>query len=228
MEIIDLKQKYLFTYSFNRSSFLIKLKYVGCIWLFNCCEGCQHVMAKNKIKISQIVKIIITDLTVNNISGLFGLLSSLSLHTQIHELHVYGPRGLDAYLLLGRKYSQTNFRYRLSVHIISIGLIFQEDLFSLYASIDIYDSSCFDYSIVISEIPGRFNLSKAANYKIPLGPLYGQLKINHDFVMPDGYILYGTSFTQNYNLGPRVNFALNGCTRSGFEALHFVTYNLDK
>ncbi len=44
------------------------------------------------------------------------LLSSLSLNTSIKKIDLYGPNGLVNYLFLGRKYSQTNFRYTLSIH----------------------------------------------------------------------------------------------------------------
>nr|QJF58299.1 hypothetical protein [Corallina officinalis]QJF58498.1 hypothetical protein [Corallina officinalis]QJF58697.1 hypothetical protein [Corallina officinalis]QJF58896.1 hypothetical protein [Corallina officinalis] len=226
MEITNLRQKYLFIspYLLNVSSFLIKLDQLGQIWLFNCSEGCQHTLAKKKVKISQITKIIITELSIQNISGLLGLLSSLSLNTQINKIDIYGPKGLDHYLFLGRKYSQTNFRYKLSIHVISTGLIASSDFFKLYASINQVYSPCFDYYVIIQETPGRFNLIEATRYKIPLGPLYGQLKKGSDFILPDGYTVYGYNFIQSYNLGIKIAFLCNEGKRSNIECAKFSTY----
>ena len=228
MDLVNLKQKYLFV-SLNRSSFLIRFKHLGHIWLFNCFEGCQHIMAKKKIKISQITKVIVSDLTINNISGLLGLLSSLSLNTKTSKLDVYGPKGLAFYLFLGRKYSQTYFRYKLLIHIVTTGLVFKENNFMLSTSLSEHNLFSFDYFLSITEMPGKFYLMKAMNYHIPNGPLYGKLKNGYNFVMPDGYILYGKSFTQAYNLGVRINWIVNSynCTRNIFESLYYTTYLFD-
>nr|YP_007878142.1 conserved hypothetical plastid protein [Calliarthron tuberculosum]AGA63753.1 conserved hypothetical plastid protein [Calliarthron tuberculosum] len=226
MEIINLRQKYLFLSSSasDVSSFLIKLDQLGQIWLFNCYEGCQHILAKKKIKISQITKIVITELSIQKISGLLGLLSSLSLNTKIDKIDIYGPKGLEYYLLLGRKYSQTSFRYRLYFHIISTGLIISNDFVKLYACINNLNYLYFDYYIITKEVPGRFNLNEALIYKVPIGPLYGQLKKGVNFILPDGYILYGNSFTQSYNLGIKVAFLNNDCNRSTIENTKYSTY----
>lgn len=226
--IIDVKQRYLFISYLNRSSFFIKFRDVRYIWFFNCFEGCQNVIIKKKIKASQIVKIIITDLNISNISGLLGLLSSLSLNAHIDKIDIYGPQGLDLYLCLGRKYSQTNFRYKLLIHTVSTGLIFKESDLKLFASVSYYGLFSFDYYIMFSEVPGQFNVIHALNYKLPIGPLYGKLKIGYNFIMPDGHIFYGVVFILNYNLGVKINMSLNNCTRTIFEVLKYVDYNLYK
>lgn len=226
--IIDVKQRYLFISYLNRSSFLIKFKHIKHIWLFNCFEGCQHIIIKKKIKASQIVKIIITDLNISNISGLLGLLSSLSLNARIGKIDIYGPQGLDLYLFSGRKYSQTNFRYKLSIHIVSTGLIFKESYLKLFASVSYDSSSCFDYYMMFSEISGQFNVIHALNYRLPMGPLYGKLKTGYNFIMPDGSLVYGAVFILNYNLGVKINMSFNNCTRNIFEASKYVDYILYK
>ncbi len=221
MKIVNLKQKHLFIYSFQEygSSFVIKMQHLGQIWLVNCSEGCQHTLARKKIKISQITKIIITDLSVKNISGLLGLLSSLSLNTSIKKIDLYGPNGLVNYLFLGRKYSQTNFRYTLSIHNIKTGVIAQSRFYRLYAFPNLSFILSFNYCILISEMPGRFNLLKAVHSKVPSGPLYGELKIGNDFILPDGFSLYGNSFVNSYYLGDKFSFLSNYIKRESFEAI---------
>nr|YP_010728864.1 hypothetical protein P6G75_pgp101 [Lithothamnion corallioides]WEA77133.1 hypothetical protein [Lithothamnion corallioides] len=221
MKIINLKQKHLFIYSFQDfgSSFVIKMQHLGQIWILNCSEGCQHILARKKIKISQITKIIITDLSIKNISGLLGLLSSLSLNTSIRKIDLYGPNGLVNYLFLGRKYSQTNFRYTLSVHNIETGIIAQNQFYQIYAFTDLSFILSFNCYILISEKPGRFNLLKVICNKVPLGPLYGELKMGNDFILPDGYTVYGNNFINSYYLGDKILFLSNYSKRQCFEAI---------
>lgn len=221
MKIINLKQKHLFVYSFQdiSSSFVIKVQHLGQIWLLNCSEGCQHTLTRKKIKISQITKIIITDLSIRHTSGLLGLLSSLSLNTSIKKIDLYGPNGLVNYLFWGRKYSQTNFHYSLSIHNIETGVIAQNQFYQLHAFTDLGFILSFNYCILISEKPGRFNLLKAMASKVPLGPFYGKLKTGKDFILPDGYALYGDDFVNSYYLGGKISFLVNCSKRQSFETI---------
>lgn len=218
MEIINLKQEHAFILSRNIGfNFVIRMQQSGQVWLLNCSEGCQHNLARKKIRIGQITKIIVTDLRIQHISGLLGLLSSLSLNTAIEKIDIYGPKGLVNYLFLGRQYSRTNFRYTLSIHNVGTGLIFQSRLCQLYAFKNLSSVLSFDYFILISESPGRFNLPQAIKHSIPLGYLYGELKIGNDFILPDGFILYGNSFINGYYLGAKFSFLLNYAKRQNFE-----------
>ena len=176
MKITKLKQKYLFISLSSSSSFIIKLKQLGDIWLFNCPEACQHILASKKIKINQISKIIITSNSIRNISGLLGLLSSISLNTKVNKIDVYGPIGLSRYIFFSRKYSQTSFRYKLDIHESREGLLVDSCYYSLYSFINNYYYHKFNYVILFTQKPGQFNSDKANQYKIPNGPLLGFLK----------------------------------------------------
>nr|AYR06355.1 hypothetical protein [Renouxia sp.] len=219
MEIINLTQKSLFVsqYQYVDSSFVIKIENLKQIWLFNCCEGCQHLLAQKKLKISQIAKIIITELTVRNVSGLLGLLSSLSLSTRISKLDIYGPRGLIQYIVSGCKYSQTSFHYVISVYKIKTGPVIVNNFCQLYAFSDKFSSLCFQYIIITSERAGRFNVYKAAGNRISLGPLYNKLKLGSTFILPDGSVMPGTKFIKNYYLGHKISLVFNYGKRQSCE-----------
>ena len=208
MKIINLKQKYVFISSCQdvSTNFVIKVEPLGQIWLLNCSEGCQHILTRKRVKISQITKIIITDLKIDNINGLLGLLSTLNLNTRIENIDIYGPRGLADYIFLGRKYSQTNFHYVLSIYNFETSIIAHSSFYRIYAFKALSSMFLYNYSIVISEKPGRFDVLKAINYQVPLGPLYGYLKYGKDFILPDGTMIYGNSFINTYYLGNKVSF----------------------
>ena len=206
MEINSLQQEYLFVYLTGSSSFLVKLRQLGDIWLFNCSEGCQHVLARKKMKISQIRKIIITSNDVKNISGLLGLLSSISLNTKTPRIDIYGPQGLGKYIFFCRKYSQTNFRYKLYIHTVFDGLVARQFNFSIYAFVYDYKFRLINYAFLLSEEAGPFDSVNAVKYKVPFGPIYGYLKMGKNFLLPDGFIACSQNFIYGYYLGNKIIF----------------------
>nr|YP_009541938.1 hypothetical protein [Neogoniolithon spectabile]AYR06147.1 hypothetical protein [Neogoniolithon spectabile] len=209
MNIINLKSKYLFINLSYPSSFLIKLEKSGEIWLFNCLEGCQYTLMKKKIKFSQITKIIFTNLTINYISGLSGLLSSLSLYMRDRPINLYGPVGLDTYILLIKKYSQTNFRYKIYVHYQRLGVLESSSSYRLYILSNNCSLSCTNYHLLLPEKLGSFNSKRADAYCLPAGRLYTYLKQNNNFVVPDGCVIYGRNFVSKYHLGFKVIYLSN-------------------
>ena len=87
MKIINLTRREPSTINYS-TCFALNLQNSKEIWLFNCNQGCQHQLQKSKIKINHISKIIITSLNIENISGLLGLLSSLSLINRNKKLNI--------------------------------------------------------------------------------------------------------------------------------------------
>ena len=120
-------------FQYSNTSFIIQFFTFKDIWVFNCYEGCQYFIINNQFKINNISKIILTDLHINNMSGLLGLLSSLNLIGRRKCLHIYGPKDLLYYLDLGKKYSHTNFNYIIYIHILTTGLIINYSQYRLYA-----------------------------------------------------------------------------------------------
>lgn len=176
------------------------------IWLFNCSEGCQHLLRKKKIKINYISKIIITNLNIKNISGLLGLLSSLSLINREKQISIYSPQGLDKYLNFGKKYSQTNFRYNIYFYILRTGLIIHNNSYQVYT---FKNNITFDLLIIKHEQFGKFQLLKAKQFDLMEGPLYGKIKKGSDFLLPDGLILNSNNFTYKNTSGIKISFISN-------------------
>jgi len=204
VEIYKFQQEYLFTAIYNTPSYFIKLKQLGDIWLFNCCEGCQHRLARNKIKISQIKKIIITHNNIENISGLLGLLSSMSLSTSTNRLDIYAPKDLHKYIFLCRKYSRTSFRYTLYLHSVLDGFICRKGNINIYNLYESWKFKTTSYIFLFFEKAGSFHSLNALIYQIPPGPLYGFLKRGCKFIVPDGFLVYNTNFIYGYQLGTKV------------------------
>jgi ribonuclease Z len=79
--------------------------------LFDCGEGAQIQLLKNKIKIHKINYIFISHLHGDHYLGLFGLISSMHLQGRSSELTIFGPPGLSDIITLQLKYSETVLTY---------------------------------------------------------------------------------------------------------------------
>lgn len=192
----------------SKTSFIIKLATLKDIWIFNCIEGCQFNVWNQNFKINNVSKIFITNLHINNISGLLGLLSSLNLIGRTKVLHIYGPKDLKYYLDLGKKYSHTNFSYKVYLHILTNGLIINSNNCRMYTFL--YTNQ-YEFIFNQSEKYGTFFFSKAQSDYLKPGPLYGKLKKSSKFLLPDGFILDGCRLTSENIIGKEV-----GCFVSYF------------
>lgn len=154
-----------------------------------------------------------------------GLLSSLSLNTRVSKINIYGPAGLENYILLNSRYSQTSFHYKLYINTVSIGLVSQALTINSYifARINYLSFMHFDCAIVVAERPGRFNLIKAVKYNLPIGPLFSYLKAGRSFLLPDGCIVYGDHFISDYFLGVKISFSCPYINRSSVEIIRNAT-----
>lgn len=182
-------------------SFLLKNNRASLVYLYNCPEGSQHVLNK-LIKYSQVSSIIITDLSINNIAGMFGLLSTFSLNSRERVFTIYGPPGLLQYIQFIRKYSHTTFRYVLKLCIVKSVYICLNA--SVYLFSYLVSQQELTVIIIECEVIGRFKISKARSFQLLAGPLYKKLKKHYKFVLPDGSIILGKYFTDHYYLGTKI------------------------
>lgn len=205
MECINLNNGLNIVNDINMS-FIMQLTHLKELWLFNSFDGCQQIILKQGLKISQISKIIITDLNTEIISGLVGILSSLSLSNRNKPLHIYAPYGLREYIDLSKKYSHTNFCYRIYLHVLRPGIIIDHLSCKVYIMMKSY---YFELLIFTNVKPGKFEIIKAKHFKVIPGPLYGNLKNASHFILPDGFMLDGTNFISNYYVGIKNNVFSN-------------------
>ena len=175
-------------------SFVLRLFEISEVWLFNCNEATQHNLLQHNIKLSLISKIFITNLSLYNIAGLHGLLSTLNLESRNKTLYLYGPQGLKYYLKFSSKYSQTNFCYSIKVFDIVFPKVFVSASYVVKIISFHNDKNHLGYIIFSRQKPGKFDLLKAQVFNLVQGPLYGRLKQYSAFLTPDGNIIHGKDF----------------------------------
>nr|YP_010903586.1 ribonuclease Z [Hypnea wynnei]WCH56438.1 ribonuclease Z [Hypnea wynnei] len=176
-----------------KTSFILNFQYSKDIWILNCSQGCQHLMEKKNLRINQISNIIVTEKNIDNISGLLGLLSSLSLINRKKKLNIYVSQGIEKYIILSKKYAKTNFRYCIYLYILQTGLIVSNQEYQIYT---FNNKLNFEFLLTAKNKYGTFKLNKAQKFRFPVGPIYGKLKNGYSFLLPDGIIIDGYKFTK--------------------------------
>lgn len=189
-----------------KTSFILNFQYSKDIWILNCNQGCQHLMEQRNLRISQISNIILTENNIDNISGLLGLLSSLSLINRKKKINIYVSKGIEKYIILGKKYAKTNFRYCIYMYILQTGLIVRNQDYQIYT---FNNKLNFEFLLTAKNKYGPFKLYKARKFRVPIGPTYGKLKKGCSFLLPDGIIIDGCKFTQFHTSGNKKSILSN-------------------
>jgi ribonuclease Z len=179
------------TRSRNVSGVALRLPQRAEVWLFDCGEGTQHQILRSEIKISQIRRIFITHMHGDHIFGLMGLLASMGLAGNPHEIDIYGPAGLQDYLQACQRYSHTHFSYPIKVHKSQPGVIFEDEEYQVSCGRLEHRVTAFGYRVTEKDRPGHFNVAQAKALGIPSGPVYGQLKRGETVQLPDGRMING-------------------------------------
>ena len=87
--------------------------------LIDCCEGVQHQLRKNKIKLSKIEIILISHAHGDHYFGLIGLISTLSLLKRDKKLTVFCPLSVLKIIQAHLKFSKMNLSYELDLKVLN-------------------------------------------------------------------------------------------------------------
>lgn len=165
------------------------------VWLFDVGEATQHQILKTTIRPRKIEKIFITHLHGDHIFGLPGLLSSRSFQGGNEPLTIYGPRGVEQFVKISLKVSETKLSYPLKfVELTDAGVIFKDQTFTVSCEKLDHKIECFGYRVVEHDHPGELQVDKLKAMNIPSGPLYGQIKAGKTVTLDDGTVLDGKQF----------------------------------
>ena len=176
----------------NVSSLALKmLDELNEIWLFDCGEGTQNRILETTIRPRKISKIFITHLHGDHIFGLPGFLASRSFQSNDEQtdITIYGPVGIKTFVLTSLKVSGSRLPYRIHFQEFdekSLGLIFENDKFSVYADKLDHTTFCVGFRVMQKDLEGTLDADKLKAAGVPFGPLFGKIKNGEDVVLEDG------------------------------------------
>lgn len=183
----------------------------GQTWLVDCGEATQHQILQYPVKLSKINQIFITHLHGDHIYGLPGLLGSRSFQGAETPLSVYGPKGLQEWIEVSLRVSETYLRYPLQVIEIHNGMTWSDDSFTYTVKQLEHGVTSFGFRFVEKDRPGTLQVHKLQQMGIQPGPIYQQLKLGKQVQLEDGTWLDGTDFLSSPS--PGVRLAVLGDTR---------------
>lgn len=180
----------------NVSSIALKLlDEINEIWLFDVGEATQHQILKTNIRPRKIKRIFISHNHGDHIFGLPGFLSTRSFQGDVGPLTIYGPVGIDQFVKTALRVSKTKISYPINYVILDKGgKIFENDHFTVFTEKLDHRIASYGFRIVEKSRPGELLMNKVKEYKVPNGPLLGQLKAGNDIVLASGEILHGQDF----------------------------------
>jgi ribonuclease Z len=181
----------------NRNVSAIALSFVpenGGIWLFDCGEGTQQQILHAPIKIHRIDKIFITHLHGDHIYGLPGLLGTRGFQGATHPISIYGPPGIAKFIEVSLSVSRTHLPYKLVIHEVSAGRIYQDDQYQVETASLEHGISSWGYRITETDRPGRLDVAELQALGVQSGPIYGRLKRGETVQLDDGRIIDGARF----------------------------------
>jgi ribonuclease Z len=162
---------------------------IGTSWfLCDCSEGTQMNLMRQHVSAAKVGHIFISHLHGDHIFGLPGLLTSQQLAGREQDLHIWGPKGLAAFLAGIESVTGYAIRYPLQVHEFETPEWGPVDLgdFIVRAALLQHSRFCYGYRFDEKKRPGKFDEEKAKNLGIPFGPERNTLIHGHAITMADG------------------------------------------
>lgn len=162
----------------NRQQSAISLVHQKGTIIFDCGEGMQYQLRKNKISTNKEFVICITHLHSDHTLGLPGLISSFQLQGRTEKIKVIGPRGIAEYLkrILYAFYVVADFQLEI------IELAPEEEYsgvnYRLLAKKARHESpgGAISYIWIENDGPDKFDTDKLDTLNIPRGPHLGKLQ----------------------------------------------------
>lgn len=161
----------------------------GEILLFDCGEATQIQLIKAKLSLSRLEKIFVTHLHGDHLTGLPGLLMTLTHLWRRRPIYVYGPPGIKEYVSLSQSCLGYRLEYEVVVRELEGGEVAEGAEYRVECRSVEHNIFTLAYALMERERPGRFDLKKAQSLGIPEGPLFSQLQSGKEVRLPDGRVI---------------------------------------
>ena len=172
----------------NRGLSCICLERDGEIMMFDAGEAAQISYMKSGLGWNKKMKLFVTHLHGDHCVGILGLLQTMSMQKRTETLEIFGPNGIEEFLAANIKILNFGLSFPVLITIIKEGKIFENDKFSIHVCKANHSITAFSYLFEENDKPGRFNLEKAKELKIPEGELWNKLQNGHEIII-DGKII---------------------------------------
>jgi ribonuclease Z len=153
--------------------------------LFDCGEGTQRQLLRSEVGLVELREIFLTHYHADHYLGLPGMLKTFALRGRELPITIYGPPGLrDLFGSLRRIFGKLTYEYELVE--LRPGDALERGEYSLRTFSVEHGVSAVGY--VLDELmrPGRFDVDRAVELGVPVGPERGRLQAGEAVTLADG------------------------------------------
>ncbi|MFA6451616.1 MAG: ribonuclease Z [bacterium] len=161
----------------------------GEMMLFDCGEGTQTQIMRKGLGFGRLSKIFISHLHGDHLSGLMGLLMSLTLLEHETPLDIYGPPQLAPFYDSLVRDINLRTKFPVTIKTAEPGCVVREEDYIIEAAPVRHSSPCLAFALQEKMRPGRFDLDHARELGIPEGPLFGRLQKGEQITLDDGRVI---------------------------------------
>ena len=168
------------------------------LFMIDCGEGAQRQFRLQHLDFGRLVAIFISHLHGDHCFGLPGLLSSLGLLGRRRAMPIYGPRGLDTFLLPFIEQNRQYLGYEIEIHILddSIPQLAYEDRSVSVTTLPLkHGVPCVGYLIREKVTERHIDRASCDFYEVPR-TFYPFLREGRDFVTSEGEVLPNDRLTR--------------------------------
>lgn len=168
----------------------VLLRRDGDLFLFDCGEGTQVSLKRLNLKWKKIDAIFISHTHADHVTGLPGILMLNSQVDRTEPLYIYGPPKIAEYVETSRKVLDMYINYPIIVKEITAPCVVHEgkDFYIRCFPLQ-HTKTCVGYTLEELDRPGEFNVEKACELGVPVGPLFGRLQRGEEITLSDGKIV---------------------------------------
>jgi ribonuclease Z len=159
-------------------------------WMFDCGENVQRQMMAAKVSFHRQMKVFITHLHGDHVLGLPGLLQTMALMDRKEPVQIYGPVGLEDFVVCTKETLNFGLNYPVEINqILSEGIVCDETDYQLIATKSNHAIESYAYAFVEKPRPGKFYPKKALALGIAAGELWSKLQRGEEVELSDGKVV---------------------------------------
>ena len=154
----------------------VAVKREGEIILMDCGEGVQRRVLSESLGLGSDMTILITHLHGDHVTGLLGLLQTMSLAQRRKPLNLVGPQKLLKWLEVTADFLHIGLTFPIHFSTAEPGVVLRTGGFRIRAARAAHSVEAFSYLVEEFRRPGIFHPEKAKSLGVPEGKLWSRLQ----------------------------------------------------
>ncbi len=148
----------------------------GSVILMDCGEGVQRQVLNQRIGLNRETSILITHLHGDHVTGLLGLLQTMSLAQRRKPLNIVGPPKLLKWLEVTEELLRIGLTFPVNFSPAKQGTVLSTNDFKVRATKALHSVEAYSYVVEERSRPGVFFPQKAKTLRVPEGKLWSKLQ----------------------------------------------------